>query len=75
MKSTASKTAPPLSEADRAAHAAASYVRRPLPVRVPESGLTAEGTAALGRLETWAAYVLDARQAGDGARREIAEVA
>ena len=65
----------PQSSADQAAHAAASYVRPPLPVRVPESGLTATGTAALYRLERELAPVLRDRQAGDAARREIAGVA
>lgn len=36
------------------------------------SGLTPAGLDALQRLETWASYVLDARQSGDAARREIA---
>lgn len=78
MKSTCTTNiAPvfPLSPADRAAHRAASYVRPPLPVRIPESGLTGKGAAALGRLETWAAYVLADRQADESARREIAEAA
>lgn len=73
MQSTATTTPSyPLSAADRAAHVAASYVRPALPVRIPESGLTREGSAALGRLERALAPILRDRQTGDAARREIA---
>lgn len=63
------------SRADHPGDVTPSPVRRPLPVRIPESGVTLKGTKVLGRLETWAAYVLADRQTGDAARREIAEVA
>lgn len=52
----------PMSPADRAAHAAASYVR-------PTAVLSAL------RLETDLAYLLKDRQVADAARREIAEYA
>ena len=58
----ASPTSPSMSAADRAAHASASH-------------LSPTGLAALHRLTTALAYDLRDRQAGDGARREIAEVA
>lgn len=48
---------------------------RPSAPRIPKPAIAAPGpkaAAALGRLELWAAHVLDARQAGDGARRELA---
>jgi len=83
--------APAMSPADIAAHAAASYVRRPKVIalhpgdsdpnpdealrRVREHGLSPRGLAALHRLETAVAPILRDRQTSDAARREIAEVA